>query len=61
MTGGRARIQDVAARADVSSATVSLVLSEQFGTRVSPETAERVRAAAAELRYQVLEKAGELG
>lgn len=61
MAGSRVRIQDVAARAGVSSATVSMVLSERFRTRVSPETAERVRAAAADLGYQVAEKVGELG
>ncbi len=61
MAEGRIRIQDVAAHAGVSSATVSLVLSERFGTRVSTGTAERVRAAAGELGYQVVEKNYELG
>lgn len=60
MTGSRIRIQDVAARAGVSTATVSLVLSERFRTRVSAGTAERVRAAAAELGYQVAERVCEL-
>jgi LacI family transcriptional regulator len=61
MAGSRVRIQDVAERAGVSSATVSLVLSERFITRVSPETAERVRAAVGELGYQAVEKTKELG
>lgn len=60
MTNGKVRIHDVAARAGVSSATVSLVLSERFRTRVSAGTAERVRAAAAELGYEAAEKASEL-
>lgn len=57
---GRIRIQDVAARAGVSSATVSMVLSERFRTRVSAGTAERVRAAAEELGYEAAEKVSEL-
>lgn len=44
-------IKDVARRAAVSSATVSLVLNEVSESRVSEATAERVRAAAAELGY----------
>jgi len=52
VTDGRIRIQDVAARAGVSSATVSLVLSERFRTRVSAATAQRVREAAEELGYE---------
>lgn len=60
LADGRTRIQDVAARAGVSSATVSLVLSERFRTRVSAGTAERVRAAAEELGYETAEKVREL-
>jgi LacI family transcriptional regulator, galactose operon repressor len=44
-------IRDVALRAGVSSATVSLVLNNVADARVSAATAERVRAAAAELAY----------
>ncbi len=46
----RATIRDVAARAGVSSATVSYVLNGKGGVGV--ETAERVRAAAVELGYR---------
>ena len=46
----RATIRDVAALADVSSATVSYVLNGKGG--VGAETAERVRAAATELAYR---------
>lgn len=60
MADGRIRIQDVAARAGVSSATVSLVLSERFRTRVSAATAQRVREAAEELGYETAEKVREL-
>jgi LacI family transcriptional regulator len=45
-------IRDVAARAGVSSATGSLVLSGKTRGRVSPTTADRVRAAARELGYR---------
>jgi LacI family transcriptional regulator len=45
------RIKDVAERAGVSTATVSLVLNDVDGIRVSMATRERVRAAAAELGY----------
>ena len=44
-------IKDVAQRAGVSSATVSLVLNNVADSRVSAATAERVRAAASELAY----------
>lgn len=44
-------LNDVAARARVSLTTTSMVLSGK-GSRFSPETQERVRAAAAELGYQ---------
>jgi LacI family transcriptional regulator len=46
----RATIRDVAARARVSTATVSYVLNGKGG--VGPETAARVRAAAAELGFR---------
>ena len=46
----RATIRDVAARAGVSSATVSYVINDKGGVGV--ETAERVRAAAAELDFK---------
>jgi len=47
---GRTRIQDVAGRAGVSTATVSLVLRDRPGP--SAVTRERVRAAAAALGYR---------
>ena len=43
---------DVAARAGVSPTTVSLVLNEREGTRLSDAAAERVRQAARELGYR---------
>jgi LacI family transcriptional regulator, galactose operon repressor len=46
-----ATIHDVARRAAVSSATVSLVLNEVVDSRISEATAARVRSAAAELGY----------
>jgi LacI family transcriptional regulator, galactose operon repressor len=49
--GQTVTIKDVALRAGVSSATVSLVLNNVAEARVSAATAERVRAAAAELAY----------
>lgn len=57
MTGSRVSektsgIKDVAARAGVSQTTVSHVLNETPHTRVSEETAARVRAAAEELGYR---------
>jgi len=48
----RPRIKDVAERAGVSTATVSLVLNDVDGIRVSLATRERVRAAADELGYR---------
>ena len=45
-------IRDVAARAGVSSATGSLVLSGKARGRVSPATADRVRGAARDLGYR---------
>lgn len=44
---------DVAARAGVSTATVSLVVNGKADGRVAPATAERVRRAVAELGYTV--------
>jgi LacI family transcriptional regulator len=44
--------RDVAERAGVSQATVSLVLRDQWRGRVSPVRAEAVRAAARELGYR---------
>jgi LacI family transcriptional regulator len=46
-----ATIRDVAERAFVSSATVSLVLNDVADSRISAATAQRVRAAAAGLGY----------
>jgi LacI family transcriptional regulator len=48
----RPRIKDVAERAGVSTATVSLVLNDVAGIRVAPATRDRVRAAARELGYR---------
>lgn len=45
-------MHDVARQAGVSQATVSLALSAEPGTRVSPRTVERVRAVADELGYR---------
>jgi LacI family transcriptional regulator len=47
----RVRIQDVAAKAGVSTTTVSHVLNDAAGKRITPETRERVRLAAQELGY----------
>ncbi|MFR9754239.1 LacI family DNA-binding transcriptional regulator [Streptomyces sp. TR06-5] len=44
--------RDVARRAGVSQATVSLVMGDKWHGRVSARTAEAVRAAAAELGYR---------
>jgi LacI family transcriptional regulator len=48
---GRPRIKDVAARAGVGASTVSVVLNNVEGARISDETKERVMAAARELGY----------
>ena len=45
------RIKDVAARAGVSAPTVSVVLNNVVGARVSKETRQRILAAADELGY----------
>lgn len=47
----RATLRDVAERAGVSTATVSMVLRDLAEGRVSEETSARVRAAAASLNY----------
>jgi LacI family transcriptional regulator len=47
----RPRIKDVAALAGVGTTTVSVVLNNVEGTRVSPETRQRIIDAAAELGY----------
>ncbi|MFG2054743.1 LacI family DNA-binding transcriptional regulator [Micromonospora sp. NPDC048930] len=49
--GQKASIRDVAAAAGVSVTTVSHVLNNKSGTRVSPETRERVETAARQLGY----------
>ena len=48
---------DVAARAGVSQATVSLVLNGSAGARLSDATKKRVRAAAEELSYKLVRRA----
>lgn len=48
----RATMKDIAAEAEVSVSTVSLVLSGKIGTRVSAETVERIREIAERLHYQ---------
>lgn len=52
MAQGRVTMADVAREAGVSTTAVSLVLNERQGTRLSPESAERVRAAADKLGYR---------
>lgn len=47
----RPRIKDVAARAEVSTATVSVVLNDVEGSRVAAATRDRIKAAARELGY----------
>ncbi len=48
----RVRMSDVAARAGVSTATVSMVLNGVNTTRISPQTQQRVRAAAEAVGYK---------
>lgn len=48
----RATLADVARLAGMSPTTVSMVLNNRPNTRLSPETAERVRAAATKLNYR---------
>jgi LacI family transcriptional regulator len=52
MANGRVSIKDVAAAAGVSATTVSHVLNEVPGKRVSESTRGRVQAAAADLAYR---------
>lgn len=49
----RATMSDVAKRAGVSQATVSMVLNETGGTRVTQKTRDAVRKAAEEVGYQI--------
>ncbi len=49
---GVPRIRDVAQRAGVSTATVSLVLNDVSGSRVAAATRDRIQEAAAELGYR---------
>lgn len=51
-TKSRATLADVAALSGMSKAAVSLVLNDRPGSRLSAESAERIRAAAAELNYR---------
>lgn len=48
----RPTLADVARRAEMSPAAVSLILNNRPGSRLSAEAVERVRAAAAELGYR---------
>ncbi|MGB7963019.1 MAG: LacI family DNA-binding transcriptional regulator [Propionicimonas sp.] len=48
----RVKLADVAKLSGVSPTTVSMVLNDRPNTRLSEETAERVRAAAAQLNYR---------
>lgn len=48
----RATLADVAQLSGLSTTTVSMVLNDRPNTRLSPEAAERVRAAAAKLNYR---------
>ncbi|MFC0432110.1 LacI family DNA-binding transcriptional regulator [Kutzneria buriramensis] len=48
----RVRMSDVAARAGVSTATVSMVLNGVNSTRISPQTQQRVREAAEAVGYE---------
>lgn len=48
----RATLADVAALSGMSKAAVSLVLNNRPGTRLSAESADRIRAAAAQLDYR---------
>ncbi len=51
MQSGRVTLAQVAEKAGVSKAAVSLVLNGRRNTGISEETAERIRVAAAELGY----------
>ena len=52
MPSARVTLSQVAQLAKVSPATASFVMSERADMRISPETEERVRAAAAKLGYR---------
>ena len=52
MPGRRATLADVAERAGLSKAAVSLILNERPGSRLSADAVARVRAAAEELGYR---------
>lgn len=54
----RPTMMDVAAAAGVSQTTVSLVLNDASGARLSDSTRERVRAAVDELGYQFVARRG---
>ena len=58
LPGGRLKptMMDVASRAGVSQATVSLVLNGSQGARLSDTTRERVRRAADELGYKLVRR-----
>ncbi|ALJ20973.1 LacI family DNA-binding transcriptional regulator [Microbacterium sp. No. 7] len=51
-SGRRPTLADVAALSGMSKSAVSLILNDRPGSRLSPEAAERVRAAAEELGYR---------
>lgn len=57
---GRVRAADVAAAADVSISTVSLVVNDKWEGRVAPDTVARVRSEIARLGYVVDESARRL-
>ena len=53
MAKKKATSSDVAARAGVSQATVSMVLNRKYNVSFSRETVERVEQAARELGYEL--------
>ena len=52
-SGGRPTMTDVARIAGVSQSSVSLVLNEMSGSRISPETQQKVREAAQKIGYKL--------
>lgn len=52
MTVKRPTLADVAARAGLSKTAASLILNDRPGSRLAPDSVERVRAAARELGYR---------
>ncbi|GAA4195915.1 LacI family DNA-binding transcriptional regulator [Microbacterium oryzae] len=52
MTQKRPTLADVAKLSGMSKTAVSLILNDRPGSRLSPEAAERIRAAAAQLGYK---------